>query len=93
VLKTRQELKPFAGVGVTDRRREEAEAEDQHDDVQHEMLLVAFVSTGKCCVLTRKANCDVSTRECDWDRGLARITNREVPLAAYVFESDATVTL
>ena len=32
-------LKPFAGVGVTDGDREEAEAEGQHDDVQHEMLL------------------------------------------------------
>jgi hypothetical protein len=39
VKKTRQNLKPFAGVGVTDGGREEAEAEGQHDDVQHEMLL------------------------------------------------------
>jgi hypothetical protein len=44
VKKTRQALKSFAGVGVTDRRREEAEAEGQHDDVQHEVLLVALVS-------------------------------------------------
>ena len=28
--------KPFAGVGVTDAQHEEAEAEGQHDDVQHE---------------------------------------------------------
>ena len=32
-------LKPFAGVGVAHRHREEAEAKGQHDDVQHEMLL------------------------------------------------------
>ena len=37
--KARQKLKPFAGVGVADRRREKDEAEDQHEDVQHEMLL------------------------------------------------------
>jgi hypothetical protein len=43
VKKTRQNLEPFAGVGVTHRRREEAEAEGQHDDVQHEMLLCAVM--------------------------------------------------
>jgi hypothetical protein len=37
--KTRQKLKSFAGIGVTYRRREEAEAEGQHENVQHEMLL------------------------------------------------------
>jgi hypothetical protein len=39
VPKTRRELKPFAGVGVADRGREEGEAEDHHENVQHEMLL------------------------------------------------------
>jgi hypothetical protein len=39
--KARQNSKPFAGVGVTYPRREEAEAEGQHDDIQHEMLLCA----------------------------------------------------
>ena len=29
----------FAGVGVTNRRYEEAQAEGQHEDVQHGMLL------------------------------------------------------
>ena len=43
VKKTRQNLEPFAGVGVTHRRHEEAEAEGQHDDVQHEMLLCAVI--------------------------------------------------
>ena len=91
VKKTRRELKPFAGVGVTDRRREEAEAEGQHEDVQHEMLLVTLVSTPKRCVLTRKAKCDRSTRERDWDRDLVRISRREVPLAvdALLLEASA----
>jgi hypothetical protein len=40
----RQDLKPLAGVGVTNGRNEEAEAEAQHDDVQHGMLLVARFS-------------------------------------------------
>ena len=39
--KTRQKLKSFAGVCVADRSREEAEAEDNHENVQHGMLLVA----------------------------------------------------
>jgi hypothetical protein len=42
VKKTRQNLKPFAGVGVAERRDEEAEAEGQHEDVQHEVLLCAW---------------------------------------------------
>jgi hypothetical protein len=37
--KTRQKLKSFAGIGVTYRDREEAKAEGQHENVQHEMLL------------------------------------------------------
>ena len=30
---------PFAGIGITYPRREEAEAERQHDNVQHGMFL------------------------------------------------------
>jgi hypothetical protein len=33
-------LKPFAGVGVADRYREEAEAKGQHGNIQHETLLM-----------------------------------------------------
>src|SRR4051794_23274253 len=33
--------KPFAGVGVANAQCEEAQAEEQHDNVQHEMLLAA----------------------------------------------------
>jgi hypothetical protein len=43
VKKTRQNLKPFAGVGVAHCGCEEAEAEGQHDDIQHEVLLVVLV--------------------------------------------------
>jgi hypothetical protein len=32
-------LQPLAGIGVADARHEEAEAERQHDDVQHGMFL------------------------------------------------------
>jgi hypothetical protein len=34
---------PLAGVGVADGQNEEAEAEGQHEDVEHRMLLVASV--------------------------------------------------
>ena len=40
----RRDLKSLAGVGVAYPRHEEAKAEGQHDDIQHEMLLVARVS-------------------------------------------------
>jgi hypothetical protein len=33
---------PFAGVGITYARREEAEAERQHDNVQHGMFLYGW---------------------------------------------------
>lgn len=45
--KTRQNLKPFTGVGVTYRHHEEAQTDGEHDDVQHELLLVALVSARK----------------------------------------------
>jgi hypothetical protein len=32
-------LQPFAGIGITYARREEAEAERQHENVQHGMFL------------------------------------------------------
>jgi hypothetical protein len=38
----REELKSLAGVGVADSEREEAEPKDQHDNVQHGILLVAL---------------------------------------------------
>src|ERR1700722_8873738 len=51
-----QDLKPFAGVGGGYPRHEEAEGEGQHQDVQHEVLLVALVfSLGNQCVFRAKA--------------------------------------
>ena len=44
VKETRQNSKPFAGVGVTYSRHEEAEAQGQHDGVQHEVLLCVMIS-------------------------------------------------
>jgi hypothetical protein len=41
--KTRQNLKSFAGVGVAHCHHEEAEAEGQHDDVQHQVLLCVVI--------------------------------------------------
>ena len=43
-------LKSFAGIGVTDRHHEETQAEGQHDEIQHEVLLVALVSVRDHCV-------------------------------------------
>jgi hypothetical protein len=40
--KTRQNSEPLASIGIAYRRSEEAEAEGQHDDVQHEVLLVGY---------------------------------------------------
>jgi hypothetical protein len=37
--KARQNSQAFAGIGVANPCREEAEAEGQHGDVQHEVLL------------------------------------------------------
>jgi hypothetical protein len=34
----------FAGVRITHRHQKEAQPEGQHDDIQHEVLLVAVVS-------------------------------------------------
>jgi hypothetical protein len=38
--------KPFAGIGVAYSRREEAEPQGQHDDVQHEVLLCVAIPPG-----------------------------------------------
>ena len=80
--KTRQALKSFAGVGVTDRRREEAEAEGQHDDVQHEVLLVALVSG-------RFPARWIAMDQCHW----RPIACGDVPRRTYVFEIDEEATL
>jgi len=76
----RSPLKPFAGVGVAYSRREQAEAEDQHEDVQHEMLLAALFSVRHFCVLPgRRVAMDqlIGFPACPF-----RISGREVPLGA-----------
>jgi hypothetical protein len=52
-------LKPFAGVGVADACREQAEAEGQHDDIQHEMLLCAVTSETAATGLSRLLGSEV----------------------------------
>src|ERR1700733_6963730 len=47
VTKPRQKSEPFAGVGVTHRRHEEAEAEGHHEDVQHELLLCGIICAAR----------------------------------------------
>jgi hypothetical protein len=39
----------FAGVRITHRHQKEAQPEGQHDDIQHEVLLVAVVSGRDGC--------------------------------------------
>src|SRR5258706_12082351 len=63
-------LKSFAGVGVTHRHHEEAEAEGQHDDIQHEVLLVALVFRSRPLRVAGKAGCDGSNRIEDATRAL-----------------------
>ncbi len=76
VKKTRQNLKPFAGVGVAHCGCEEAEAEGQHDDIQHEVLLVVLVSKHRLWVLQ-------GTRIALDQHGIAA-ANRALPVAVAV---------
>ena len=79
--------KPFAGVGVANRQCEEAQAEDQHDNVQHEMLLAAVFPAAAVAVCR--------TAELQWIKRNKRLIlrDREVPLRAYIFEVAIKVTL
>jgi hypothetical protein len=72
---------PFAGMRITHRYQKEAQPEGQHDDIQHEVLLVALVSGRDRCAFR--------------EGRLRRIKNNK-PLAkrcTYVFEMDVTATL
>lgn len=80
--KTRQDLEPFAGIGVAHRCHEEAKPKDQHEDVQHEMLLSRFVSVRAVRMAIGKAGIADAIPA-------VRISACEVPLHAYVFEADA----
>jgi hypothetical protein len=77
-----QNLKPFAGIGVAYPRHEEAEGEGQHQDVQHEVLLVALVLVRNQCAFPAKADRDRSTCGSYGDDSLARISGSEVPPGA-----------
>src|SRR6266436_358071 len=83
VKKARQTLKPFAGVGVTHRQHEEAEAKGQHEDVQHQVLLVLsrlFPSAARACC--RKRGLRWTNTGSQLQSGLCPYSGREVPLAA-----------
>jgi hypothetical protein len=92
VKKTRQNLKPFAGVGVAHCGCEEAEAEGQHDDIQHEVLLVVLVFVLDYFVF-RERRIATDQQGSEAQPGFAHISGREVPLAAYVFEAGAQAIL
>jgi hypothetical protein len=49
----------FAGMRITYRHQKEAQPEGQHDDIQHEVLLVALVS-GATVTRSGKEDCDGS---------------------------------
>jgi hypothetical protein len=49
----------FAGVRIPHRHQKEAQPEGQHDDIQHEVLLVALVS-GPTVARSAKEDCDGS---------------------------------
>jgi alkylation response protein AidB-like acyl-CoA dehydrogenase len=80
-------LEPLAGIGVAYAQREEAEPEGQHDDVQHEMLLLAIALVGaRAWRVAGKADGDESKGRSDRGPRITRNQCSEVPLAAYVFE-------
>jgi hypothetical protein len=90
-----------AGKGVADRKREQAEPDDQHDDVKHWELpaAAARAERGKRLLRTgvlrwikyAKGACPTFTSmtgPC-----LFRYCRDEVPLAAYFFEMKSSATL
>ena len=79
--KTRQALKPFAGVGVAYAQHEEAKAEGQHDDVPHENAPCRACWRNFCVFRGRRVAID-QIRRSDRDPSLARISGPVVPLGA-----------
>jgi len=74
--------KPFARVGIGHRQGEEAQAEDQHDGVQHEMLLAMLVLPG------------IATLRLAHSRWKVLIKGAgDVPLRPYVFQMIGATTL
>ena len=87
--KTRQNLKPFADVAVTDRRHEEAEAEGQHDDVQHELLLCAVIrETGERPSLSLAVSCHPAHRfsRCWQSQCYRNLINVGLPAHPHTYE-------
>jgi hypothetical protein len=74
-------LEPFASVGVTHRQYEEAQTEGQHDDIQHEVLLVALVPRATLRACREKAGCIIG-RGSELRSSPAGIGADEVPLSA-----------
>jgi hypothetical protein len=77
----------FAGVRITHRHQKEAQPEGQHDDIQHEVLLVALVSGCDGCAFRE--------RRLRWIKSNKRLVapNCKVPRCTYVFEMGVTATL
>jgi hypothetical protein len=79
--------KAFAGVRITHRHQKEAQPEGQHDDIQHEVLLVALVSgCDGCAFRERRLRCIKSNK-----RPIA--PDCTVPRCTYFFEMGVTATL
>lgn len=79
--------KAFAGVRITHRHQKEAQPEGQHDDIQHEVLLVALVSgCDGCAFRERRLRCIKSNK-----RPIA--ADCTVPRCTYVFEMGVTAAL
>jgi hypothetical protein len=72
---------PFADVRITHGHQKEAQPKGQHDDIQHEVLLVALVSgCDRCAVRERRLR---------WIKNNKRLAARCI----YVFEMGVTATL
>jgi hypothetical protein len=91
VRRTREILKSFAGIGVADGNRKEAEAKGQHDDVQHGILPVALARV--TMARGRKGGLRRNNMESARNPALGRVSGPDVPLDAYVFEAIGAATL
>jgi hypothetical protein len=77
----------IAGMRIAHRHQKEAQPEGQHDDIQHEVLLVALVSG--------RDGCTFRERRLRWIKSNKRLVARNctVPRCKYVFEMGVTATL
>jgi hypothetical protein len=78
----------FTGVRITNRHQKEAaQPEDQHDDIQHEVLLVALVSGRDGCAFR-----EGRLRGIRNNKRLV-VPNCKLPRCTYGFEMGVTATL